>query len=195
MPLDTELIKQSTQYSMNKLESVPDSACPGLFLLSDFLYSALLDKLISFITTTNNLDWQNQEGQEYTNRLKINWIPDSVIEEIYIVMEQLTEILNKKFNRNNKFIGISVWKDQEGYTIEKHTDNKIIDVAIQIYLTEATENLGTTFEYDNLTVQARYQKNYGYLLDGSQQLTHSMTTAMPKDHIRYSLYAMWSRIT
>jgi len=194
MLLDFELIKQSTQYSLDKLKNIEKTDCPGLFFLSDFLYLPLIDKLVDFIDATD-LDWQEQEGQEYKNRLKVNWVPNSVIEETHIVIESLTGSLNKKFNRNNKFLGVSIWKDQEGYGIGKHTDNKIIDVAIQIYLTESAENLGTTFEYNNLTLQAQYQKNHGYLLDGSHQLPHYMNVPVPKEHVRYSLYAVWSKIT
>jgi len=191
MPLETKLIEQSVEYSLDKLKNTPDTECPNLFFLTDFLHPTFIDKFVDFITT-NDLAWQGQEGQEYKNRLKINWVPDSPIEEAHIIMEHLTESLNKKFSRNNKFIGISVWKDQEGYFISQHIDNKDIDVAIQIYLTGETENLGTTFEYNNLSLQAQYQKNCGYLIDDSQQLVHSMSTVVPKDHIRYSLYAIWS---
>lgn len=194
MSIDFKLIEQSVEYSLNKLKTTPDTDCPGLFFLSDFLYPALLDKLINFITT-NDLDWQIQELQEYENRLKINWIFDSPIEEVHTVMDQLTESLNEKFCTNCKFIGISIWKDQEGYSISKHVDNKIIDLAIQIYLSGETENLGTRFEYDNKSFQAQYQKNYGYLVDGNKKLVHSMSSPVPRGHTRYSLYAIWSTIT
>lgn len=194
MPLDFELIQQSIEYSKDNIKNTTDSGCPGLFFLDDFLYPTLIDKLIDFIIS-NDLDWQVQERQEYRNRLKINWIPDSPIEEVHTVMDQLTDSLNEKFNTNYKFIGISIWKDQEGYCIPQHIDNEVIDAAIQIYLTGEKEDLGTRFEYNNQGFQARYQKNHGYLVDGRKKLVHSMNSQVPKNHIRYSLYAVWTNLT
>jgi len=195
MPLEFELIKKSIEYSLDKIKTMKQSDCPDLFFLNDFLYPLLMDKLVNFLTTTE-IDWQVEIYQEQLNRLKINWIPDSVIEEIHIVLESLTPELNQKFNRNNKFFGITVWKDQEGYTIHKHDkDNSIIDIALQIYLSESLVNLGTSFEYNNEIIQVNYRKNHGYLYDNSRGVTHYMSIPVPKEHIRYSLYAMWSKIT
>jgi hypothetical protein len=152
-----------------------------------------VDKLINFITT-NDLEWQKEINSKYLHRLKINWIPDSVIEEVYIVLENLTLELNQKFNRNNKFLGTTIWKDHEGFTIEGHDkDNEIIDISMQVYLTEDLANLGTSFIYNNKIIQANYTKNYGYLYDNSRGVPHYMDIPVPKEHIRYSLYAMWSR--
>jgi hypothetical protein len=195
MPLDFELIKKSTEYSLDKLKNMTKSNCPALFFLNDFLYHLMIDKLVDFLTATE-IDWQVEMYQEQLNRSKINWIPDSVIEEVHIVLENLTLELNQKFNRNNKFLGITIWKDQEGYTIHKHDkDNEIIDIAVQIYLTENLTELGTNFEYNNETIQVNYRKNYGYLYDNSRGVPHYMSVPVPKEHIRYSLYAIWSKVT
>jgi hypothetical protein len=70
----------------------------------------------------------------------------------------------------------------------------MIDLAIQIYLTDDANDLGTKFEYNNKILSTKYQKNYGYLYDNSQGVTHYMTTPVPKNHVRYSLYAMWSKL-
>lgn len=195
MPLDFELIKKSTEYSLDKLKNMTKSKCPDLFFLNDFLYHLMIDKLVDFLMTTE-IDWQLEIYQNQLNRSKISWIPDSVIEEIHIVLKNLTPELNQKLNRNNKFLGIAIWKDQEGYTIDKHDkDNEIIDIAVQIYLTENLTDLGTNFEYNNETIQVNYRKNYGYLYDNSRGVPHYMSVPVPKEHIRYSLYAMWSNVT
>jgi|LakMenE18May11ns_1017448.scaffolds.fasta_scaffold9772491_2 hypothetical protein len=195
MSLEFELIKKSTEYSSGKLKNITKSNCPDLFFLNDFLYPPLMNKLVNFLITTD-IDWQVEIYQEQLNRLKLNWIPDSVIEEVHIVLENLTSELNQKFNRNNKFLGVTIWKDQEGYTIEKHNkDNSVIDIALQLYLSENLVDLGTKFEYKDEIIQVNYRKNHGYLYDNSQGVPHYMSIPVPKEHIRYSLYAMWSNIT
>ncbi len=194
MSLDFQLIEQSTKYSSDQLKNVTKTDCPDLLFLTDFLYPPLVDKLINFVTT-NELDWQKEVNIEYAPRYKINWITDTVIEETHTALENLTIPLNSQFDKNNKFIGMTVWKDNEGFTIGKHDrDNEIIDMSIQVYLTEDLTNLGTSFIYNNKIIQANYTKNCGYLYDNNRGVTHYMDTPVPKGHVRYSLYAMWSRI-
>lgn len=194
MTLSFDLIENSTAYSLNKLIDIKKTKCPDLFLLDDFLYPQLIDKLIDFLTT-QDLNWQKEKYQEYKNRSKINYIPDTVIEEVHTVLENLTDNINKKFDKNNKFIGITVWKDNEGFTSDIHDrDNEIIDMSIQVYLTEDLVNLGTSFIYNNKIIQAKYTKNCGYLYDNNRGVTHYMDIPVPKGHVRYSLYAMWSKI-
>jgi hypothetical protein len=130
MSIKFKLIKKSTEYSLDKLKNMTKSNCPDLFFLNDFLYPPLMDKLVDFLTTTD-IDWQVY--QEQVHRLKLNWIPNSVIEEVHIVLENLTSELNQKFNRNNKFFGVSIWKDREGYTIEKHKDILITELKLRNY--------------------------------------------------------------
>jgi len=194
MPLDFDLIDRSTEYSTKQIQNLINTECPYLFFLDSFIDPELLEKLLNFIST-EELIWLPETNQEYQNRLKLNWVFDTVVEETHIVLENLTTELNLKFNRNNKFLGLSVWKDQEGYTIGKHNrDNTIIDLAIQLYLTDGDTNLGTTFEYNHSKLQTKYQKNHGYLIDNSIGVTHYMMTPVPKEHTRYSLYAIWSQI-
>jgi hypothetical protein len=194
MTLKFNLIEKSTQYSIDNLKNIERTDCPYLFFLKSFINPELLDKLLKYIST-EELSWVTETNQEYQNRLKLNWVFDTVVEEVHIVLENLTVELNQKFNRNNKFIGLTVWKDQEGYTIGKHDkDNSIIDLAIQIYLTEGVADLGTKFEYNNKILGTKYQKNHGYLYDNNQGVPHYMNTPVPKNHVRYSLYAMWSKL-
>jgi hypothetical protein len=165
---------------------------PGLFLLESFLHPILLSKLNDYIINTD-LAWQIEPYQATKNRLKINWVADTVIEEVHIVMKNLTAELNRQFNRSNKFLGITIWKDQEGYTIERHKDRALIDLAIQIYLFGGTEDLGTKFEYNNTIISADYKENSGYLQDNQLGIMHYLDTPVPKDHNRYSLYAIWTK--
>jgi len=191
MLLDFKLITDSTSYSLDRLSKIDSTACPHLFFLKDFINPDLLVKLLDYITT-EEIVWTKELKQEYNNRLKLNWIPESVIEETHIVLDNLTADLNQRFNRTNKFLGLSIWKDQEGYTISMHEkDNSIIDVAVQIYLSESTVDLATKFLVNGTILSTDYKENYGYLVDNSVGVPHYMNTPVPADHIRYSLYAMW----
>jgi hypothetical protein len=192
MPLDFTLIENSTAYSLDKLSNKTSTISPDLFLLDSFLYPPLLTKLNDYILNTE-LEWHVDPYREIKNRTKINWVFDSVIEEVHIVMKNLTTVLNQQFNRSDKFLGITIWKDQEGYTIDRHKDRVLIDLAIQIYLFGGTEDLGTKFEYDNTIISADYKENSGYLQDNQTGVVHYLDTPVPKDHIRYSLYAIWIR--
>jgi hypothetical protein len=192
MPLDFTLIDNSTVYSLDKLTSKTSTISPNLFLLDSFLHPQLLAKLNDYILNTK-LDWHIDPYQATKNRLKINWVADTVIEEVHIVMENLTTALNQHFNRSNKFLGITIWKDQEGYTIERHRDRALIDLAIQIYLFGGTDDLGTKFEYNNTIISADYKENSGYLQDNQTGVVHYLDNPVPKDHIRYSLYVIWTR--
>lgn len=193
MPLDQDLISKSTVKSIDSLDKIVSTECPHLFFIEDFLEHSLLKKLISFISTAD-VEWVKEIDQEYLNRLKLNWVFDSVVEEVHIVLDNLTEKLNQKFNKTNKFIGLTVWKDQEGYTISPHNkDNDLIDIAIQLYLTEGNVDLSTKFEYNGKILHPSYKINSGYLFDNSVGVRHYMITPVPQNYTRFSLYAIWSK--
>ena len=188
MSLDFELIASATEYSIAKLN---EAGTGELFLLSDFLQPALLTKLTDYIQTAE-LNWSVDPVYRTHSRTKVNWEPDTVIEETHTVFSGITDTLNTKFNRQNKFIGLNIWKDSAGYAIARHRDNRVIDIAIQIYLTSGPKELATTFEYGNSIVQADYKANSGYLADNKAGLYHYLTTPVPWGHTRYSVYGIWS---
>ena len=146
MSLDVKLIETSTEYSLDKLASRTSTECPYIFLLDDFLYPPLLEKLFNFVTTTE-LTWELVEYQEQFNRHKISWLADSVIEETHIVIQNLTTDINLIVNKPQKFIGINIWKDMHPYTIKGHSDKELISSAMQIYLNSTNINLATQFSH------------------------------------------------
>jgi hypothetical protein len=191
MPLDFDLIKTATAYSIEKLELVETTDCPDLFWLNNFIDPRLLDKLVEFITT-EDLEWVPEDLQETAPRLKVNWMFDSVIEEVHTVFENLTPVLKRRFDRNNRFNGIAIWHDLPGYTISPHKDRALINLATQIYLTTGPAELGTKFKHNGQVLQAKYQTNHGYLLDNQQGVTHYLDTPVPAEHLRLSVYAVWT---
>ena len=193
MPLDQDLINKSTTYSRNCLSHLVPTCSPHLFLIDNFLHPEMLEKLINFVSI-EDVKWELDTWKKDLNRLKLDWVFDSVIEEVHIVLENLTRELNQKFNKTNKFIGLTIWKDLKGYTIAEHTDNEMIDMALQIYLTEHdTIDLSTHFKYAGQITHPIYKINSGYLEDNVIGIPHYMSTPVPIDHTRLSLYAIWSK--
>lgn len=190
MPLDHLLIEDSKIYSQVRLNNTVATASPDLQFVSDFIYPPLLDKLVNFINN-DQLDWQDEIYQESKNRSKLNWIPDSVLEETHIVLDSLTDQLNKTYNKQTKFLGLSVWKDQQGYTIRPHTDQPLISISLQIYLSELANDLSTHFLYNGKVLGPEYVKNSGYI-QNNVGITHFMVNPVPAGHVRYSLYAIWT---
>lgn len=191
MSLDFALIEKSTRYSLDKIKNLTPTACPYLFLLDDFIYPPLLEKLYQLITADQNLPWHKVAYQEHSGREAVSWIPDSAVEEIHTVFEGLTQEINQLTNDNLKFMGIDVWRDVYPYTIIKHSDQDLIRCAIQIYLNESDVDLATKFCYNDLTISPPYKTNHGYLMNNQGKIPHWMTAAVPVDFARYSLYAIW----
>lgn len=194
MSLDFKLIEKSIQHAIDSLES-SEIVCPGLLSLVDLLYLDLLTKLQTYIFN-EDLPWKRQEDpialSRYFGRKKINWVPDSVIEETHMVLDGLTDYINQRFNKQNKFGGLSIWKDEHTYQVPLHTDDLRIDISMQIYLNgDDNMDLGTGFRLDTV-VKIPYKTNYGYLMDNSQKISHFYNGKSPKDYHRYSLYAIWA---
>ena len=93
MPLDFKLIDESTSYSSDQLLKINSTDCPHLFFLKDFINPNLIDKLLNYLLT-EEIAWTEELNQEYNNRLKLNWIPESVIEETHTVLDNLTAELS-----------------------------------------------------------------------------------------------------
>jgi hypothetical protein len=144
----------------------------------------------------DKLPWKFQDhhdGAGYRcDRKKINWVADSVIEETHMVLSEMTEYLNERFNRQNKFLGLSVWKDEHSFQVPVHADNPTINIAIQIYLNGNDENLGTKFYINDGVFQVPYKTNCGYLMDNGYGIKHCYDGNPSRDYHRYSLYAIWS---
>lgn len=190
--IDHDIIEKSVEYSKISLENREVTLSRGLYFLKDFLNPNLSSRVLEFLDN-DDIVWTKEENQYDLNREKINWIFDSPIEELHITMDSLTDYINKIFNRNNKFLGITIWKDSAGYTISKHTDNPLIDVAMQIYLTAKSDiDAGTSFIINDTIVKVPYKQNFGYLMDNTLNIEHFMDGKIPDEYIRYSLYAMWS---
>lgn len=193
MTLDFTLIHESTIHARDSISN-GKTVHPGLLFVDHLLPANLLEKLQVYICDDNML-WHNQEtltGEIYPGRKKITWTADSVIEEIHVVLDNLTEHLNQRFSRQNKFLGLSVWRDECTFQMIPHYDNPNNDISIQIYLNNDNMDLGTTFIINNSAVKAPYSANHGYLMDNTQNILHLYNGKPPVGYHRYSLHAVWA---
>ena len=168
-------------------------------LISDVLSADILIKLKQFIDTVDEEEWKEVSRQEFYPRKGINWISDTVVEELHNVMDNQTDEINKHFNTTgNKFLGLALWRDTDGYEMPKHQDNSIIDIAMQIYLFDYPEKYGTTFIINEKSIDVPFKHNTGYLLNQQEyndRLVHWPTNKLAGSLPRYSLYLIWSTST
>ena len=200
--IDHLIIENSIEYTKQRFQQVSEIT-KGLCVITEFLEPSLLHRLLSYCQQ-ENLEWTpelNTKGKvdlpSINTRSKLNFIADTPIEETHIVIENLTETLNSLFLRKNKFNGITIWKDVKDYQIGKHTDNPIIDFALQVYLTDNIK-FGTKFFLDIGELQLHNKKNLCYLMDNTCNIPHSFDSRILQNNIkldnpRYSLYASWSK--
>ena len=192
--LDNNLIKISTDYAK---QSIVNSSIVNndLRLINNFLHPKLISKLKKFILESDESMWNDVPGLDLP-RKSINWVFDSVVEEIHILSENLTNDINNLFNTDNKkFLGVQIWKDTEGYDLKSHVDNPVIDISVQIYLFDCEEIYGTTFQLNNKEFILPWKSNTGYSLykkHDKDRIPHWSTTKLPAGIERYSLYLIWS---
>ena len=194
MAIDFALIDQATQYSIDQLAQKISTQCPYISILPNFIDPALLEKLYNYALVSDCWSKQEKYGSSFyeTNRFKINWEPDTVIEEVHTVFENLTDTFNQVYKKNYKFSGINLWKDSAGFHTIRHIDNPTIDLSIQIYLNDTDCDLGTKFEYANTTIKTPYLKNFGYIMNNDGKIIHYFDSEIPPEYTRYSLYAIWA---
>jgi hypothetical protein len=66
---------------------------------------------------------------------------------------------------------------------------------MQIYLNGALSNPGTQFKTDLGIITAPFVPNTGYLIDQRDfRPLHRLAHAVPKNQIRYSLFAIWKNV-
>lgn len=194
MTIDSQLIEHSAIHAQQQLFAATTVA-PGLLFVKDFFHTDLLTKIFNEIS--QDWPWQSETIEDgtaaYPNRLKINWLADTVVEETHCVFEQLTPNIKELFTGAYRFLGIAFWKDLPGYQIGAHVDNASIAWSIQIYLSSAPPNLATEFYTDDQTLQAKYHVNHGYAMDNTKQIRHAMPFAVPENHLRLSCHAIWGK--
>jgi hypothetical protein len=189
--IDHSLINRSTTTAIQAIKNAQITDIDSLYLISDLLAKDHIDKLKEYINT-NSSNW----ASDYNHRFLIQWDADSVVEELHEVCNNLTSTIINQFKfKNLNFLGIQLWRHDPGYTIGWHSDNKIINIALQIYLFDDTPiDYGTLFKYNNSTVNVPYVNNSGYLIvtKSPPGIEHCTPYVLPPELSRYALYSIWS---
>ena len=158
-------------------------------------------------------EWQKVNMQEDLLRRELTYSKEDVLHEINTQinnkenLQQLSDTLEVKVHRvNSKF-----WMDLEDYIITNHPDNPAVRNVIQIFLWPNDASLGTEFFHNvaesseldeqggwtnpsqeninglHLRKRFDYMVNTGYIMKNRYQI-HGMTTPVPKNSFRLSLY-------
>ena len=158
-------------------------------------------------------EWQKVNMQEDLLRRELTYSKEDVLHEINTQinnkenLQQLSDTLEVKVHRvNSKF-----WMDLEDYIITNHPDNPAVRNVIQIFLWPNDASLGTEFFHNvaesseldeqgswtnpsqenindqHLRKKFDYVVNTGYIMKNKYQI-HGMTTPVPKNSLRLSLY-------
>lgn len=192
--IDYELIETSKEYTKNIINNAVPCAS-GLYILENILYPPFLTKLYNYVSTTENLPWTIVSLYETECREKISFFPESVIEEAHLLMEDITTCISQKLDLNLKLIGIDIWKDKEGFYINKHTDNPVINASLQVYLNHYSNiDYSTKFNLNGTVVSPKNLTNHGYLIDQRTQISHWMKTKVTSNFERYSIHAIWEEV-
>lgn len=178
-----------------------------LFLLEDVLDSKLIEQFNR--EDINTYKWQKQEWQENIHRRVLIDHPTSVLrkikEQLKLVPQQINETLNTTFSR----LAVYCWQDFEGFKFGKHIDNSNVDTVMQIYIGNASTELGTVFykckeeDVENIDNQQqwslinhdlpvrynfKYIPNTGYLMFNNRTQAHGVTGTVQSTDKRVSCY-------
>jgi hypothetical protein len=198
--IDQELIEQNIKHALHAFANIEPTPSCSLWKIKNIFTDSLIDKIKNYVIANNDSNlWASVQGQEQLNRKKITWHQDTVIEEVHLILEGLTSDVNAMFPGCHKnFLGISLWKDWDGYKMDWHVDNPIIDVSIQLYLFDtAPREAGTVFKIGTTDFLIPYVSNSGYLYvqNENSSLLHKPAIEITANAVRYSLYSIWSNTT
>ena len=191
--IDQDLIKSGSMHLKSMLASLSTDH-NGLILIEDVFTDQIIEKLLKFCIAAD--DWEPQLTADnktvVANREKISWRYDCIVEETHTILENVTPEISRLIKRDNLvFGGVNLWKDTEGYTIKRHTDNPVIQTSLQVYI-QNLPTLSTIFEYDGNLVHTNPNSNAGYISDNLIGIPHWLPNAVPAEFNRYSLHAIWT---
>jgi hypothetical protein len=179
------------------------SVTEQLKLVENAFDQSMLSKLQEYFNANYSSNLWGPETTAYgipmdnIPRVKLAWDPESVIEELHEVCRALTpNVLEMYPDAQRKFDGIVIWRDHPGYNLAWHTDNPVIEVSLQIYLSGSSRNPGTEFKTENSSLIVPFVPNTGYIVNhsGNKRPMHRIAHPVPEGEIRYSLFALWKHI-
>jgi len=176
----------SSEFKNKMLQQSIDNAVlvkSDLWTVCNVFDDATLDNILARLELET--EWALFEKQENLPRVCLPWNSDGLLSEIWSMADELDFS-----NYGLKFKTVTVWKDSAGYKIGPHKDNDRVVAAMQIYLNNGPENLGTWFE----DTEIPFVKNTGYIMKNKNKILHGMKHGVPVGTTRYSLYAWFDLI-
>lgn len=177
-----------------------------------FLIKNIIDpNLITEFNRENIKDyqWKHQEWQEHVSRHVLIEKPNSALKKIKDQLETVPERINEILKTDFKNISTTCWHDLEGFKFDKHIDNPGVETVMQIYIGDASEDLGTVFyQCDDRDVEDinekqrwnlvnrnlpvrynfKYIPNTGYLMFNNKTQAHGVTGIIKNKDKRVSCY-------
>ena len=205
--IDQDLIDTSTESAKIAIANCHTTPSDGLYLINSVFGDNAIVKLKEYINNANNqkfrLAQSNATNQDKIDtsesRVVITWDPDTIIEELHEVCNNLTDTISKKFfNAGLNYLGIQIWKDTNKFWMGWHRDNPDINVSMQVYMFNTPSKYGTSFLIDGNEFAVPYQHNTGYIAINNNAggiadgLEHKPTKDIPAGITRCSVYAVWS---
>lgn len=160
--------------------------------------NVLSEKTIEKIQQENfaNYPYELQEGQLDWNRKKL--LSNDLFKQIDVEFNNKLDKIELATNVSfiTKHCYSSFWLDYSGFLCPVHEDGAergyTPAMAMQLYLSESPDKLGTTWYYDANGKQIRYEFPYkintGYLMFNGPGQWHGMINAIPAGHNRISSY-------
>jgi hypothetical protein len=147
--------------------------------------------------------WEKQDMQlEWDRRLLLPTAdsPISQIDTYYNqLLDQIADTVGVEFI--HKSCWSSFWLDYENYICNIHEDGAERGytplMAMQVYLTESPDNLGTVWYHDaegkHIRYAFPYKQNTGYLMLNHAGQYHGMLNKVPSGHLRLSSYTYFGQ--
>jgi len=186
--IDRELVESNIITVGQSLVNRTDIGLDYAYALTDVFSAAMIEKIKQEFDS--NTIWDKVDLQENSPRKIIPWKSESVIEEVYMVFQELEQEVSDTFSRQLKLQSVNFWQDSPGYTISPHIDNNRISVAMQIYINQSNYEAGTEMYKDHDVIyKLPWVPNTGYILNNTDKSIHGMMTTV--NTLRQHIYVIF----
>lgn len=159
-----------------------------LFQITDVLDTETIESLSR--EALESLPYTTQEWQEDWKRRRLVVLPGSVFESIEQEYNSKKELIGKAVGLDITQIDTRFWLDYEGFDCHKHVDNDGVDYVMQIFLSDAPEQLGTVFyNKDEVRKAFNFTKNSGYIMFNNSEQLHGMENKVSANVQRLTSYS------
>lgn len=198
------MYNDSVDFVVKSIQKTPLVNLNGLIYqeYEDFFDELIINKIVNEYKL---FKFDKLETQEHKPRKKLSY-QSRLSKELKILFSnvKIKNALEKTYNTELKFLSCDVWQDGFAFSLDPHTDDKRIKLALQIYLGEDVA-VGTKFFSPSISKiverkwkedylqhevkEIHYQKNHGYSLLNNEQSWHGVAPNIINN--RLSLYVRY----